>query len=158
MGDRKAAIREHMQTQHAESWPTLAALKPEDGDCMVYESPEAWTVHAVLAHLADAERGLLSQVYRLAAGQPTVPEDFDIARWNRSAVRRGSEKSIQALLQAIEEAYEETLAFLEDLEEEALDLRGRSSPGEIWTMEYFLHRSATHRTEHAAGIQNALAR
>ncbi|MGD8554040.1 MAG: DinB family protein [Anaerolineales bacterium] len=157
MGDRKAVIREHMQTRHAKSWPMLAALKPEDGDRLVYDAPEPWTVHGVLAHLADAERGLLGQVQRLVAGHQTVPEDFDIARWNRSAVRRGSEKSIQELLQAIQEAYDDALAFLEDLDEEALDLHGRSSPGEIWTLEYFLRRSATHRVEHAADIQKALA-
>jgi uncharacterized damage-inducible protein DinB len=157
MGDRKAAIREHMQAQHAQSWPMLAALNPEDGDKLVYDAPEAWTVHGVLAHLADAEHGLLGQVRRLLAGQQTVPEDFDLARWNRSAVRRGSEKSIRQLLQAIQEAYDDALAFLEDLDEEALDLSGRSSPGETWTLEHFLRRSATHRAEHAADIQKALA-
>jgi hypothetical protein len=122
------------------------------------EGDSLWTVREVLGHLADSERGLLGQVTRLVAGEMTVPEDFDLARWNRGAVRKRAGMQVPELIEQIETAFQEALRFLGDLDESALDLEGRHSSGKIMNAEGFLRRMADHRSEHVADIQAALGR
>lgn len=159
MRERKASIREHMKRRHAESWPILRGLSSADLDQPVYvEEAAAWTVKDVLGHLADAERGNLGQVQRLIAGEVTVPEDFDPERWNRSAVRKRAEVEAKQLLQDIEKAYQDALTFLEGLEDQTLDLRGRHAKGDTISAEAFFRRMADHRAQHAADIRESLQR
>ena len=159
MGERKASIQDHMQRQHAESWPILSGLSKTDLDQPVYsgENPQ-WTVKDVLGHLADSERGLLGQVSRLVAGAMTVPDDFDLDRWNRSAVRKGSDIGVSQLLKDIENAYQDALNFLAELDEGVLDLRGRHASGRILSAERFFLQMADHRAQHAADISASLRR
>lgn len=159
MSERKASIREHMQRQHAESWPVLNDLSDADLAQPVYsEEATGWTVRDVLGHLADSERGILGQVQRLIAGEVTVPEDFDLDRWNQSAVRKRAEVEVDQLLQDIENAYQDALTFLEDLEDQTLDLRGRHARGDTLSAEGFFRRMANHRARHATDIRESLQR
>ncbi len=158
MSARKEALRRHVESRHAQSWPILSALTESDLTRPVYSHGETtWSVHQVVAHLADAERGLLGQVQRLAAGGVTVPEDFDLERWNRAAVAKRAAQPLQALLEEIERAYQETLDFIDSLEERQLDLVGRHATGERLSVEAFLRRTADHRSRHASDIQRALS-
>ena len=159
MGERKQAIRDYLQAGHARTWPVLTSLKPQDLAASVYgEGETLWTVRELLSHLADSERGLLGQVTRLVAGVVTVPEDFDLTRWNRGAVRKRAGMQVPDLLQQIETAFQEALGFLDGLDEGKLDLEGRHSSGKVMNAEGFLRRMADHRSEHVADIQVALGR
>ncbi|MEX0788374.1 MAG: maleylpyruvate isomerase N-terminal domain-containing protein, partial [Anaerolineales bacterium] len=89
MTDRKEPLRETLETAHQASWSVLIGLSTEEYNVRVYgEGADGWTVRDVVAHLADAERGLLRQARRVTQGDAGVPSDFDRDRWNRSAVRR----------------------------------------------------------------------
>ncbi len=157
MSDRKQALRRHVEARHAQSWPILSGLSQADLSRPVYSHGETtWSVLQVVAHLADAERGLLGQVQRLAAGGVTVPEDFDLERWNRAAVAKRAAQPLPELLEEIESTYRETLAFIDSLEEHQLDLVGRHARGDLASVEAFLIRTAEHRARHAADIQHAL--
>jgi hypothetical protein len=159
MSERKDIIRTAMQARHAESWPVLNGLKPETLDLTVYtHGTEEWTVRQVIAHLADAERGLLGQIQRLIAGKTTVPSDFDLQRWNRSAVQKLAQVPIPELLDQIHLAYQEALAFLDIIDEAALDLQGYHPSGELISAEAYFHRMADHRAEHASDIRQAINR
>lgn len=159
MTDRKQSLRETLETAHRTSWADLSGLSPEEFDVKVYtETPEGWTVRLIVAHLADAERGLLGQARRVWAGKSGVPSDFDRDRWNRSAVRRKASASIPALLEEIQDAHEEALSFLQDLDEEGLDRSGMGSMGYALTVEGFLRRMVEHRQEHVNDIRKAIGR
>ncbi len=157
MSERTISIKQRMQQLHQESWPVLRDLTQDDLPRPVYShEAEDWTVRDVLAHLADSERGILGQVQRLVAGEITVPEDFDLERWNRSAVRKRAEVDPGKLLQAIDVAYQEALSFLDQLDDQSLDLQGRHASGDILSAEGFFLRMANHRAQHAADIRSAL--
>ena len=157
MSERKDQLRSHMENRHAETWPFLQGLTEGDMPVEVYSSEDAtWTVKDLLGHLADGERGNFGQAKRLVAGEQTVPEDFDLDRWNRGAVRRAAETSPDDLLGAIAEAYSAALAFLETLDESDLDKVGLHSSGETMTTEGFLRRMVNHRLEHVTDIKSAL--
>ncbi len=159
MSERKAALRAHLEQRHADTWPVLQGLTAEDMQVTVYsEGEQTWTVKDVVAHLADGERGNLGQVQRLVAGQQTVPEDFDLDRWNRSAVRKRAAAEPPELLESIESAYQQALTFLDDLDEAELDKEGLHSSLVTLTAEGFLRRMVDHRAQHVADIQQALQR
>ena len=157
MSERKDAIRKHLETRHAETWPLLEGLNESDMPVEVYSAEEgSWTVRDLIGHLADGERGNLGQAKRLVAGRQTVPTDFDLNRWNRGAVRRAAETSPSDLMQVIADSYSSALAFLEGLDDKDLDKVGLHSSGETMTTESFLRRMVDHRLEHVTDIQAAL--
>lgn len=159
MSERKDNLRAHLEQRHADTWPVLQSLTAEDMAVEVYsEGEQTWTVKDLLGHLADGERGNLGQVQRLIAGQRTVPEDFDLDRWNRSAVRKSADAQPADLLQSIEQAYQQALQFLDGLSEDQLDNEGLHSSLATLTAEGFLRRMIDHRAEHVADIQRALQR
>lgn len=159
MSERKDAIRRHMISAHEDTWPVLTSLQPGDLVAPVYgDGDSLWTVRELLGHLADAEGGLLGQVTRLVAGEVTVREDFDLARWNRSAVRKRAGLEMSELLDQINTAFQEALDFLEQVDEASLDLQGRHASGQSLTGEGFLRRIADHRREHVSDIRRALER
>jgi len=159
MSERKRAIEAYLQQAHQATWPVLAAIPEEARERIVYsEADGPWTVRDVVAHLADAEAGLLGQVRRLMAGKVTVPADFDLNRWNRSAVRRSQGRAFDELVEQIAISHRETTTTLETCDEAALDLQGRHSSGDVLTAEGFFRRMADHRQEHTRDIQRAIPR
>jgi hypothetical protein len=146
-----------MQEKHDETWPVLGALQEDSFAEVVYpEDEHMWQVKDVIAHLADAERNLLGQVKRLLAGEQTVPEDFDLNRWNRSVVRKTGDTPVSDLLEILSTAYSESLELLGSLEDDSLDKVGRHSSGRMLTVEGFFRRILAHRSEHVTDIQKAL--
>lgn len=159
MSERKDALRAHLEQRHAETWPVLQSLTEQDMQVSVYtDGDQTWTVRDLIGHLADGERGNLGQVQRLLAGEQTVPEDFDLDRWNRSAVRKSAANQPAEHLRSIEEHFNQSLEFLEGLRDEDLDRVGRHSSLQMLTAEGFLRRMVDHRAEHVADIQAALKR
>lgn len=157
MSSRIESIQAYMHAKHEETWPILRALQEHSyGEVVYHEDEQMWQVKDVIAHLADSERGLLGQVTRLLAGEQTVPEDFDLNRWNRSAVRKTANNPVSDLLDQISEAYQELLQVLSGLEDDALDKVGRHSSGRMLTVEAFFRRVLSHRSEHVADIRKAL--
>ena len=157
MSERKDTIRSHMEQLHAQTWPVLQGLDEADMSVEVYSGDEGtWTVKDLIGHLADGESGNLGQAQRLVAGEMTVPEDFDLDRWNRGAVRRAADSSTADLMQVIIDSYNRALEFLDGLSESDLDLVGRHSGGEMFNPAGFLRRMVDHRLEHVTDIQSAL--
>jgi hypothetical protein len=157
MAERKELIRIHLKSRHGESWEILQALLPEHTGELVYShESETWTVHQVLAHLADSESGLQLQIRRLAEGEDGVPANFDLARWNRSAVRKRADLSLDELRGQVVEAHDQALDLLDELDEGSLDNRGFVSTGEVLSVQDLFMRIADHRLEHATDIQRAI--
>jgi hypothetical protein len=157
MSERKDALAEYMRRSHDASWSVLSSLKDDDLAHPVFGDGEAkWSVGDLVGHLADAEPGILGQVRRLLAGKATVPEDFDLNRWNRSAVRRSRGRSLPDLLNEILTAHRAALETLGGVEEPSLDWTGRHASGDILTVEGFFRRMVDHRRDHTADIRRAL--
>lgn len=159
MSDRKAALRQTILADHAASLDLLRALTPEQWAAPAPSDEDAaWTVRDVLIHLAISEAGQLSALRRVLAGEPAVPADFDLNRYNRGSVRKRAGHSVAELLAAIEAAHAEVLAQLEQTPAEDLDRQGRHARGDTLTVAEFFTRITAHRLDHAREIQRALAR
>lgn len=157
MDDRKQEIKRSITDKHHRSWSILTSLSEADMEVAVYRSEDhEWTVKDLLAHLADSETGLLGQARRIAKDEQTLPDNFDINRWNRSAVRKRAGQSSEEHLSIIGATFEEVLEFLEQVDPGMLDRRGRHSSGAMLSLEEYFHRIVDHRLEHATDIREAI--
>lgn len=155
--ERKRSIESYMRQANSETLPLLIGIPEDSLGVLVYgESEGKWTIRDVVSHLADAEAGLLGQVRRLLAGEQTVPADFDLDRWNRSAVRRKRDRTYPQLLEDIRASFADTLKTLDLTPVESLDLVGRHPSGENLTAEGYFRRMADHRRQHTADIRASL--
>ncbi len=158
MNERIQALLDYVNLAHRETWEVLAHVKPEDQDRHVYTTDGVeWKVRDVLAHMADAERGLLGQIRRLLVGQPTIPDDFDLNRWNRSAVRKRADQTYSQILADLDRAHQETVTALAAVDVADLDRTGRHPSGKVLTAEGYFRRMADHRREHTADIGQAVS-
>ena len=151
---RKAAIRDDLvQAQQA----LLDVLDRVGADDWSRASPnEGWTVRDLLTHLATAEAGFVPTLRRMAAGQGGVPADFDPNRWNAGQLRRRGEVAPDQLRSELEASHREMLALLDDLDDAALDHRGRLSSGVDGSTEDNFRLVASHKRGHTDDIRAAL--
>lgn len=157
MPSRIDAIRQTIATDHAASMAILNDLTEAQWQIPVPSDEGAeWRARDVLAHLAASEGGQLGQITRCLAGQVTVPDDFDLNRFNRGSVRKQADKFTADLLQEIEKMHAQVLATLDTLAEADLDKTGRHARGDTLTVEQFFRRITEHRREHAEALQRTL--
>jgi hypothetical protein len=159
MSDRKDKLRETILADHAASMAVFNSLTDADWQVSVPSEEDApWTARDVLAHLAASEGGQLGQITRCLAGAVTVPDDFDLARYNRRSVQKQAAKTVPELLAQIEQGHAEVLSALDSLPEADLDKTGRHARGDVLNVEQFFHRITEHRREHAEALQRTLGR
>jgi len=152
---RAARLSLFLREAHAQSWPHIVRLAEQAGAVLVYPGDPCWTVRELLAHLADAERGMLGQAQRIVRGEPALPEGFDPARWNRRAVEKRAGASTADLLAEIEEAHRDWVAFVEGLDDAALDRQGRTAEGELLPVEAFARHATEHRMDHTCDAEKS---
>jgi hypothetical protein len=156
---RKDAIRQRILADHAASLAILQALTPEQWEMPApSESDAPWKARDVLAHLAASEGGQLHQINKCLAGEPPVPDDFDLTRFNRRSVQKQADKLPADLLNAIAAGHAKVLARLDEVNESDLDKSGRHARGDVLTVEQFFIRVTEHRRQHAEELQRAVAR
>lgn len=159
MSERKARLRTTILADHAASMAVFQLISDEDWQAAVPSEEDApWTARDVLAHLAVSEGGQLGQIVRCLQGGVTVPDDFDLARFNRRSVQKQGAKTIADLLAQIERDHAEVLTTLDAVDEAELDKTGRHARGDVLTVEQFFHRITEHRRQHAEQLQRLLGR
>ena len=157
MTDRKARLFETIQADHEASLAILRRLTPEQWGLPVPSDEGAeWKARDVLAHLATSEGGQLGQITRLLDGKETVPDDFDLARYNRRSVEKKAAQSVPELLAIIERDHEEVLKALDAVDEANFDKSGRHARGDTITVERFFRRITSHRRRHSEELAAAL--
>lgn len=157
MTERKAKIRATIEADHAASLSIFNSLTDAEWNKPVpSDEGFAWKARDVLAHLAASESGQLGQLTRCVAGEMTVPDDFDLARFNRRSVQKQADKPVPALLAEIERGHAEVLKALEAIADADLDKSGRHARGDTITVEQFFTRITEHRREHAEQVQQAV--
>jgi hypothetical protein len=158
MSDRISQLRETIQADHEASLAILRQLTPEQWAMPVPSDEGAnWKARDVLAHLATSEGGQLGQITRLLDGKETVPDDFDLNRYNRRSVEKKAAQTVPELLATIERDHEAVLKALDAVDEGDFDKTGRHARGDTLSIEGFFHRITAHRREHAEQLAAALA-
>lgn len=154
--ERSAHWQERLNESRAALFGLLDGLTPDQWQTEVFAEGEVWTVATVLAHLVESERGMSIHVHKIRKGEATIPEDFNLERWNAGLVRRVGDVNPEKLKAEAEATRARTLAVMESLEESEWELTGRHpSRGEITVAQYYetIHQ---HEVGHTQDLREAL--
>lgn len=156
MGDRKAAIRAHLEQTRAEVLEIASRLRGDDWEKPVQGEHGKWTARQVLAHLAAAEIGQMSRIQRVLAGERYMPEGFNLDLWNERQVQKREGQTPEDLLKDLEASRQALLNLLDSLAEEQLDIEGQHAMGAMMTVEQMFYHIGNHECDHAAELRRAL--
>ncbi len=134
----------------------LNSLEPAQWDAAVFSENSPWTVATAVGHLIDGERGMSIQVHKIRKGEPTLPEGFDLERWNAGVQKRIGNPSPAELLAALDSTRAKTLEELAALKEEEWALSGRHPSRGVITIEQYYATIAGHDQLHMQDIKQAL--
>lgn len=134
----------------------LNGLSPEQWRTAVFAEGDTWTVATVLAHLVESERGMSIHVHKIRKGEATIPDDFDLERWNAGLTRRTGNVAPEELMANAVATRAKTLEVMESLEDSEWKLTGRHpSRGEV-TVDQYYETIYAHETGHLGDIRAAL--
>ncbi len=157
LSERKHVLHDHLIHTREHLLEIIGQLQPEDWEKVVQSSEGGWTVKQALLHLATSETGQIGTGKAIANGQPTVPDDFDLNRYNNRQVEKNKDKQPAEILFGMAESRQKLLTFLEEVPDEALDKRGKHARGDVISLEQLFYRIGEHEADHAAEIKRALA-
>jgi hypothetical protein len=158
MMDRKHQLREHLNTTREALLEIVGNLQPDDWNKQVQGDDGHWTVKQVMLHLATSETGQIATGKSIAAGQPTVPDDFDLNRYNNRQVEKNAAKTPPEILFSLAESRQKLLALLAEVSETDLDKRGKHARGDVISLEQLFYRIGEHEAEHAELIRQVLGK
>jgi hypothetical protein len=125
-------------------------------DTQVYTEGAAWTVRQLAIHLMISDKGQTSTVMGIARGEDPIPADFDLERYNRRSVEKRADTSIGDVRAALAASFAEREAWLDTLDDAALDKQGRHGSGRILSAGEILQVMADHENTHADDIARVL--
>lgn len=131
----------HILDQVGDRWET-----------QVYEDGAAWNIRQLLSHLSVSTRGQLNQAIGIAEEREVIPEDFDLERFNRRSVEKRADLSIEELRQNLNDSLQEIFTWLDNIDDTALEKKGRHASLEIWSVGQILYWMGQHEINHANDI------
>jgi hypothetical protein len=155
LSERKHLIHNHLIRTREELLDVIGQMDTADWERPVQAGGGGWTVKQVLLHVATSESGQLAAGKAIAAGQPTVPDDFDLNRYNRRQIEKNQVRQPPEILYGMAESRQKVLAFLDDASAEDLDKRGKHGRGDVISLEQLFYRIGEHEAEHTAEIRQA---
>lgn len=152
--------RDHWKGKLGESrealFELLNGLSPDQWQTTVFAEGDMWTVATVLAHLIESERGMSIHVHKIRKGEATLPDDFDLERWNAGLTRRTGDVAPEELMANADATRAKTLEVMDSLEEGEWAMTGwHASRGEI-TVDQYYETIYAHEVGHLGDIRAAL--
>jgi hypothetical protein len=127
-------------------------------DTQVYSDGAQWTVQQLAIHLMVTDKGHNNMLMAIARGENTVPEDFDLERFNRRSVekQRDAGVTVEQIRSNLKATRDELNAWLDTLDEKLLENKGRHGTMRILTISEILDVVAGHERQHADDIAKAI--
>lgn len=154
--DKKSQIKEDLAQAKAELTELLNSLTEEQWQTTIFSEGDSWTVRDVVAHLVDAEPGLSIHIHKIQRGKETIPENFNIDKWNAGVKERMAGRTPAELLQGLDEVRAKTLEKLETVQDDEWQLTGRHPTAGVQTIEQYYGIISNHQRQHAADIKRGL--
>lgn len=155
--DRKQHWTEKLAESRSALLEVIQGLSPEQWQTPVFSEGDVWTVATVVGHLLENERGMSIHVHKIRKGEPTVPEGFDLERWNAGVKERMGAPSPAELLAGLEKTRARTLDVMRSLKDDEWALRGRHPSQGVITVEQYYETIYRHELMHTDDIRRALA-
>lgn len=149
-------LKEKLAANRAALFALLQGLTDEQWQTAVFSEETIWTVTDMVRHLEGAERSMIALMAGIQQGGAGAPEDFDLARFNASRIRKAADKQPLELMAAMEKNRADLLVFMDSLTEEDWQKQGRHGSLQIMTIEEICTIIASHEATHTADISAAL--
>jgi len=157
--ERKEGIKARLTATREQLLATLDELTDEQWYGAAYsEESGDWKVLDILRHVTDSERGMTALMAQLKAGGSGVSDDFDLNRWNRRVVEKLQSKTAADMRAALIENRAALFAFIDTLDEEDWEKKGRHASGHILTIEQVCKLIARHERDHLAELRTAVGK
>ncbi len=156
--DRKHRIKDQLNHTREEVLEVVGKLSPADWEKPVQAEDSHWTMQQMMLHIAPAEVGQIKTATAIIAGQSTVSDDFDLARYNRRQIEKNAAKLPPEILFGMAESRQKLFALIDEVTEADLDKRGKHGLGDVITLEQLFYRIGEHEAEHAATMKAALGK
>lgn len=153
---KKEEIVAKLTETRAPLWNFLQNLDEEQWETAVQTEDEQWTVSDIVRHLTNAESGMTNLIKQFQQGKNPVPPDFDRERYNNRAVAKKQDMTPSELMEAMSSNRAKLLEFIETLEEEDWQKKGRHASLNIYTIAEVCHIIADHEKAHLQDMQAAL--
>ena len=154
--EQKANIQDKLAQNRAALFTLLQGLTDEQWQTAVFSEDTIWTVADMVRHLEGAERSMIALMANIQQGGEGASEDFDLARFNASRIKKSKEQQPLDLMETMEKNREDLLVFMDSLTEEDWQKKGRHGSLHIMTIEEICHIIADHEATHAHDIAQAI--
>lgn len=125
-------------------------------DAQVYAEGAAWTVRQLLVHLMITDKGHNNMMMAIARGENTIPDDFDLERFNRRSVEKRAEVSPEEARAALAQTAAERDSWLDTIADDTLLKQGRHGSMRVLSIEQILGVVVDHDRNHADDIARVL--
>jgi len=125
-------------------------------DTQVYTEGAAWTVRQLAIHLMISDKAQTNTAMAITRGENPIPGDFDLERYNRRSVEKRADTSIADVRAGLAESFAEREAWLDTVDDAALDNQGRHGSGYILSVAEIMEVMADHERDHANDIAKVL--
>lgn len=154
---RQMEILAALRTSADETVRLYTTLTPEQLQMPVYSEEVNWTVRQVLAHLVTIEKTMHWLFQSMLDGGPGSPENFDVARFNRTQPQKLDHLSLPELVQRFKAVREETIAIVTKMADADFDREGRHVFLGPDRLERFIRWAYEHARLHEEDVRQALA-
>jgi uncharacterized protein (TIGR03083 family) len=155
--ERKTQWQQKLVESRTALLALLNSLSPAQWAQPVFSEGDTWTVTTVVSHLLDSEKGMSIQIHKSRKGEETIPEGFDIDRWNASVQKRVGDLGPAELLAALETTRAKTIDVMNSLKDEDWSRTGRHPSRGVITIEQYYETIYGHELIHAEDMKRALA-
>ncbi|MCB9449870.1 MAG: maleylpyruvate isomerase N-terminal domain-containing protein [Anaerolineaceae bacterium] len=121
-------------------------------ETQVYSEGANWTVRQLLIHLSVSDKGHNRMMMAIAQGENTIPDDFDLERFNRRSVEKQAEATPDGLRTALRASAAERTEWLATCDDATLDKKGRHGSMRILSIAEILDVIAGHDRTHGQDI------
>ncbi|MFN8378457.1 MAG: DinB family protein [Anaerolineae bacterium] len=156
MIERTQFLKKRLATDQAEM-ESVFAQADDRWDTAVYADGAAWNVRQVAIHLAEAERGLFGQMKSIVeTGAGTVPDDFDVDRYNKRSVEKKDVMTGPEAMAAQAANRADMMVWIDTLTDSDLEKMGRHPVIGIISIDMYIRVIARHQKDHTADVARAL--
>jgi len=155
--EKKAEIKAYLNSARQALLTAVSPLTSTDWANPIYSEGSTWQISDILRHVVDSQSGMTLLMQGIQKGGGGVPEDFDLARWNKKRVKKYDEKSPADLLAQLDQEQVTLFTFIDTVEADDWAKSGRHATLRIMSIEEICRLIADHETIHAGEITAAIS-
>lgn len=156
MSARARQIADTLENEGNKTLQFFDELEESNWRVQVYKEEGGWDVHTLLAHFTEVEGSIPRLIRHLLDGDPGVPRDFDIDRWNARYTIAMAAQDRESLMAEFTRRRRATVELVRGLSDADLEVSGRHpflGPSQVKDMLKLMY---VHLQLHMRDIRRAL--